>query len=230
MDTLNSTPLKPCPKCKNEFPPTPEYFHRNKTNLDGLSAECKTCRCEIVRKSKKAHAERVYESNRLYRLATPEKQSQYKKTYTSSHVGSVRSGNAVYRAAHKAERAAYNALYDTDHPENRRLIKQRRRAREISLPDTLTLDQWLMALDYFHRACVCCGSPNHIHADHWIPIAADNCPGTIAGNIVPLCQTCNTSKGDREAVDWLNWKFGSQVGERILRSVEGYFECLLSQS
>ena len=36
-------PNKKFYKCKNVYPATPEYFHRNKAQRDGLSVECKIC-------------------------------------------------------------------------------------------------------------------------------------------------------------------------------------------
>lgn len=37
-------PMKRCHTCGEEYPLTPEYFHRCKTNKDGFQYDCKTCR------------------------------------------------------------------------------------------------------------------------------------------------------------------------------------------
>lgn len=39
-----SIPLKLCSKCKEQFPQTPDYFHRCPANKDGLSYVCKGCK------------------------------------------------------------------------------------------------------------------------------------------------------------------------------------------
>jgi hypothetical protein len=44
MDTPSVPLPKCCTKCGEEFPATPEYFHRNKSAHDGLHPRCKTCR------------------------------------------------------------------------------------------------------------------------------------------------------------------------------------------
>ena len=36
-------PLKQCSKCRKLYPPTPDYFHRNRNAPDGLNRQCKKC-------------------------------------------------------------------------------------------------------------------------------------------------------------------------------------------
>jgi hypothetical protein len=40
----NPVPTKVCPQCKQSYPATPEYFHRNRSMSDGLAATCSRCR------------------------------------------------------------------------------------------------------------------------------------------------------------------------------------------
>jgi hypothetical protein len=35
--------MKPCTKCKNEFPATLEYFYRDRSRKDGMTHRCKIC-------------------------------------------------------------------------------------------------------------------------------------------------------------------------------------------
>lgn len=37
---------KKCSSCGCKFPPTTEYFHKDKYSRDGLRASCKLCVCE----------------------------------------------------------------------------------------------------------------------------------------------------------------------------------------
>lgn len=41
---------RPCTVCKKTFPPTPEFFHRNKAEPTGLARACKSCARAAVRK------------------------------------------------------------------------------------------------------------------------------------------------------------------------------------
>lgn len=36
---------KQCTRCKEWYPGTPEYFHRDKYKPDGITVRCKKCQC-----------------------------------------------------------------------------------------------------------------------------------------------------------------------------------------
>jgi hypothetical protein len=36
--------VKRCTRCREEYPATPEFFHRDKNRIDGLTPACATCR------------------------------------------------------------------------------------------------------------------------------------------------------------------------------------------
>src|SRR5581483_2176482 len=56
-------------------------------------------------------------------------------------------------------------------------------ARKRSLPDTFTERDWQRALEYWDYKCAVCGRPrglwHTLAADHWIPLTAPDCPGTV---------------------------------------------------
>lgn len=111
--------------------------------------------------------------------------------------------------------------------------QENNRAKKKGLPNTLTLEQWLIALDYFSNSCAICGeTPTHfwprdtLSPDHWIPLSRlkKNNPGTIVTNIVPLCCHCNLSKSTNNAKTWLIRKLGTQEAQQIILKIEEYFE------
>lgn len=106
----------------------------------------------------------------------------------------------------------------------------RRMARKRGLPNIFSDTDWKRALDYFKDCCAVCGHPrglwHTLAADHWIPLSASNCPGTVPTNIVPLCHGvdgCNNSKGKKQPMEWLNEKLGSRRAQTILKKIEAYF-------
>ncbi len=83
--------------------------------------------------------------------------------------------------------------------EERIIYMECERARERGLPATLTLQEWEQTKKHFREhwgidtdCCAYCGGPYEA-LDHFVPIVSGG--GTIAGNCVPACKRCNSSKG-----------------------------------
>lgn len=107
----------------------------------------------------------------------------------------------------------------------------RRRAREVNLPCSFSTSIWEHCLEYFNHRCAVCLRPvglwHTLAADHWIPIASPNCPGTIPTNIVPLCHGeggCNNQKNKQMPDVWLIDKYGIRKARRILKKIGDYFD------
>lgn len=80
------------------------------------------------------------------------------------------------------------------------ITESRRRARKKGLPDTLTLEEMEKITKEFGGKCSIC-SEEYEHLDHFIPIAT-GCGGTTYENIVPMCASCNISKGAKNPFVW----------------------------
>jgi hypothetical protein len=104
-------------------------------------------------------------------------------------------------------------------------------ARKRELPNTFTTQQWRTALDYWDHRCAVCERPrglwHTVAADHWVPLTAPDCPGTMPTNIVPLCHGadgCNNSKGAKRPEVWLQQKLGKRRGNKKLAQINSYFD------
>jgi hypothetical protein len=118
-----------------------------------------------------------------------------------------------------------NKRYNAKYPE--RLATQRaiRRARMKRLPNTLTPEQWQRCLEYWENRCAYCSQkPFTMHIEHYIAVANVNCPGTVALNIIPACDRCNTSKRDVIPIAWLSVNFPPNEVTAIMERIEAYFE------
>ena len=89
------------------------------------------------------------------------------------------------------------------------------RAGEPRMSEIVREDR-LMAVEG-RKECVYCGATERLTWDHLIPRARGG-PDTIS-NQVPACSSCNSSKGDRDAVEW----FRSRIGVQIPRLVWGKY-------
>lgn len=72
-----------------------------------------------------------------------------------------------------------------------------RRAAEI---ETHTLEQWLAKRDAI-GCCIYCGSPGPLEKDHATPVTRGGSNGIT--NVVPACTSCNASKGNLTAAEFI---------------------------
>jgi hypothetical protein len=78
------------------------------------------------------------------------------------------------------------------HDEQFRININNNRTRELGLPSTLRLDEWLLILARFNYKCAYCGGKFE-SLDHIVPVCQGG--GTTAVNVVPACRPCNNRKG-----------------------------------
>lgn len=152
------------------------------------------------------------ESDRRYREKNIEKDRQHSRDYRKNNPGIVK--------------ASIQRWYQ-ENPERAVLLKQRRFARKLGLPDTLTIEEWNYTLAYWNRSCVYCGETSEeITLDHYIPLNHEHCPGTVAENCLPACRSCNSSKNDGDVIYWMNWRFGEEHTKVVIEAIEAYFVLL----
>lgn len=248
---MDSVPQKRCSKCGQYYPPTTEYFKPEKRNRNGLNAQCYNCtraydheryqrpavkaRAKELRNTpdviaKKREYYHIPENKEriLARMKTPEARAREKELRARP------SSKAYYKRHKQTPRyKAYDKAYrQRPHVKEMNKTKQaKRRAKQINLPYSFTLEDWFKALAHFDNKCAVCGRPaglwHTLAQDHWIPLAGNDCPGTVAFNIVPLCNGldgCNNSKGSKPAERWLIEQFGKRKAKEIIARVKAYFD------
>jgi len=77
-------------------------------------------------------------------------------------------------------------------------------------------------LYFFGHSCAVCYSKTKLTWDHWIPVSSKLFPGTIMGNMIPLCNSCNSSKNNIDALSWLISKYGFYDGQIIFDRISVY--------
>lgn len=90
---------------------------------------------------------------------------------------------------------------------------ERSRARKNGCPATLTVAEWIRTLEDFKGLCAYCKERPALSIDHFIPIICGG--GTTAGNCIPACQGCNTSKCGLHPDDRPSPSHGWHVMEEI---------------
>lgn len=212
--------MKTCIKCGEEKEGTSEFFPKKKTSKDGLSGTCRICTSEYLKAYHKANLEKANAVSRAYYMANSEKmnvgeKARYKANpekkkdaskmrrmdnpeRTKAYMKAWREANPekAYSAENKANIRAWNQA----NPEKRRQIKQRRMARERSLPSTLTLEQWAEVKRHFNNCCAYCGRELPLAQEHFIPLSRGG--EYTTNNIIPSCGSCNSSKHDINFFEW----------------------------
>jgi hypothetical protein len=167
---------------------------------------------------------------RLRRARNPAKKRAAHKAWRESNKAYVKAANKAWRVAHPEQLKTNNKNWKQHNRDKVIVLHAKRRARQEALPATFTDEQAQFARQYFHYACAVCGNEEGfqwmIGFDHWIPIVATNCPGTVATNMIPLCHGlggCNNRKHDKDPHAWLLEQFGTRKAAAILRKIETYF-------
>ena len=93
------------------------------------------------------------------------------------------------------KRAKY--LYDEEYRTAELVRCHNRRAAATG---SLTTEEWLAACEAFDLRCAYCGSTCKLTMDHVVPVS--NGGVTEADNIVPACQSCNSSKQNKDIIEW----------------------------
>ena len=211
-------------------------------------------RIQQVKDYRESNKEKVAETKRRYREANKESIAKTLHDWYTQNRERVADYHRQYRADNESLVKSRKKKYYADNPDKRRagvrrysktrkgkmvhrISESKRRARKRSLPNTFTTEQWDYCLEYFNFTCPVCDNQLRDlfgnvepHADHWMPLSyeGDDNPGTVAENMVCLCNTCNLSKGAKMPDAWLEENYSKSEVNHIKRKIADYFSILSS--
>ena len=230
----STTPMKRCPKCGVEKPATPEYFTRAKVRKGGLHPYCKDCKRESDAEWRKNNPEKDSAYKRKWDENNRDKKDAYRKEYYRENREWYLEYSRQYNETNKERRDEQIRQWQKDNPEKVRAIYHRYIARKRGLPNTFTSEQWKYCLEYHHYCCAVCGCQLRDlfgnvepQADHWIALSNPDCPGTVATNMICLCNSCNVTKSDIVPHIWLERKYGKRKAQEILQRIQVYFSSIV---
>lgn len=182
-------------------------FTRDKQLRSGITSRCKTCSSEYQRKYQEQNRERVAAQKREYYKRNRADFLERARTRVTAMSESQRALLVAYKAAHnihhrqknvgrmREQQRIYAAILEGK--VSRARIDARRRQRISQAPVTLTAGEWLELLEQQNYACAYCGKPFSVDLkatrDHIIPVLHGG--GLTRENVLPACQSCNSSKG-----------------------------------
>jgi hypothetical protein len=223
-----------------------EYYKANAERLRAHQAVYRVANLEHVkalqRRTREKHKEKNLQRARLYHQTHKDRlRARYRERYlTLSPEAKIRR-RVMARTWEKRARIANPATFRLAG----RIKQARRRARQRAVADCWTAQDTAFAIEYWERTCAVCGREEGfwytIALDHWIPISSQNCPGTVPGNMVPLChgkkgipvdiaRPCNNDKGNTQPWEWLMRKLGKQRAARQRKAITSFFSAHRARS
>lgn len=186
-------------------------------------------RLEYVRKYRERHPEKVTAYQEKYNDENRERKRLYaeqrrrERGVTPMKRGKMSRAEEgrLYRERHPEQIREKERRYRKNNPEayrrKGRLDTGRRRIRKANLPGSHTMKEWIELCAKFGNRCVCCGvheSVSTLARDHVIPITKPLSTDDIS-NIQPLCQPCNSKKGNRHTMDYRDTPFQNRGQSKL---------------
>jgi len=203
--------VKYCTKCENDKPVGEFTFLKSQNRYISRCRNCETIRkCNWARLHE--DKDRVRKVAKKHYQDNKERLDAYQKEYRS-RPGVQERRNKLGRDYHKNNLVKMRALYAA-HQSKRRALKN---SLSILWDDKIAEK---VNLDWEFKCCYCSNDiMGKVHFDHFIPISVKDCPGTVPWNMVPSCQSCNSSKHNKDPYKWKGAR-----GYDILSRIELYLD------
>ena len=222
--------VKKCARCGTVKPVT--EFRSSKENRDGLFSYCRPCVNAHQRERVAMHREKINAAQRKYYRALVKRRGletveerrlrvaatgvkpcakcgrekpldQFPRAHASSGFQlDIQSWCRICHNAYHADRLRKKYRED---PSPYLASEARRRSLKQQNGGTLNAGELQAVSDFYGNACLRCGAADKICLDHVVPLAAGG--RNDASNLQPLCRSCNSVKGARQA-----WDFRSDLG------------------
>ena len=187
--------MKHCRTCQETKPA--EAFNKERRKRDGLQAKCRDCEKAYYQAHKVEHKARC----KAWSQANPEKRLEYKRKWYAENRAEINKKNREKYSEDPSKYLSRNRCWAVLNPVKARVPKIRYKARKYNAEGDHCGVQLAARFAYFGNKCVACNSPDNLHADHNIPLKRG---GTNwASNLVPLCASCNCSKGATTLAEFL---------------------------
>lgn len=168
---------KTCHVCKTTYSADDDtYFHKKSSGKYGLSTVCRQCFKLRSDKYYQDNSEHIKEKCTQYYFKNIDKKKIYSKKW--------------------------HLVYDkTEKGRNIKIIAwEKRRALELNLGNNYSNEQWIQCKSDFNSECAYCGKTEKLTIEHFIPVSKFG--ELTINNVIPVCSSCNSSKGNRAFEIW----------------------------
>jgi len=123
---------KHCPKCKEWFPRTQEFWNKNRSRSDGYQSYCKQCDSAISRNYRKENAEKVKERIYRYIKENPEKVKERQRRYYQKNLERIKKYHKDYHEKNRERERESNRKRNQERKEQ---YKQSAKERHLAHPE-----------------------------------------------------------------------------------------------
>lgn len=186
-----------CIKCGEDYPATPEYFHRHRDGVNGIRPICKECGRKSSIEWRNNHIDQARASAHQWRMIHKE----YVKAYSKQDYHARKDCYRERRQRWYTANAEHMRQYRKATSEQRHAYNLKRKSMLRGASGTFTPQDIQKQLRNQHGRCYYCHQKvTKYHVDHVIPVihGGSNDPS----NLVISCPTCNLRKGSKLPHEW----------------------------
>lgn len=213
---------KACNKCLQSK--SLEEFHRASSAKDGRRTICKSCQRIQDQKRYEKNAEANRQRALIYYYANAQTYAEKNAQRYAENREEIARARSIKRRENlwhykKLERAsykrnaeakrAYGRRYSKMNPDKSRRRNSRRRARLAQATCYAITAKEMRRL--YSMPCAFCASTERIDLDHKIPLSRGGSHGL--GNLMPLCDNCNSTKYNKIIMEWRLYRI--RIGEPL---------------
>jgi len=176
---------------------------------------------EYSKQYRKDNKERLSEQKKRFYLENKEEVNKKNRKKWHENKEYLHMKSKIYREANKSVLREKGLKYQKENRDSANVRSHNYRARKRQLPHTLTSSQWKLIKSHFDNKCSYCGKSSPLAQEHFL--AANNGGEYAISNIVPSCQSCNSSKNASNFFIWYpKQKFYSKARESKILKFLGY--------
>lgn len=169
----------------------------------GSQAEAIAAHKAVQNQKHRASARQKYFENAEHRNAICKRNKQNRAKYYNANNIKRRSLyiNPKYREASIARTKAWAQAHPDMRREQARRAKAKRRGARVDYIQGSTL---VALIQEANGRCAYCDEERSLTVDHIVPVKQGGMHAIT--NMVMACRSCNSSKGAKNAIDWIKWK------------------------
>lgn len=202
-----SIPRQTCSICKESFPLTAEFWHKNRARKCGFCGVCKVCNGIKAKNWRETHHDQFLAFLSGYRQENQNALKEQKRADYTDNKQSIRLRQKVYYDQNADTIRQQKRDYYRENPLKVAIASKRNRILKHAAEGEYSVEDIYTLYDEQEGRCVYCGITliwdvrGDVHIDHVHPLSrgGSNWPD----NLALACKHCNSSKKEKFVQEWM---------------------------